>query len=93
MNRTYRSLALCAFFVVPVLAVSACGGGVPANSVAKVGDETIKKSTFDHWMQIAAISQAGQANPSTSGTPKAQVPDAPGFQKCIAEMKAEAGTP
>jgi parvulin-like peptidyl-prolyl isomerase len=89
MLTKYRSLALCAFFVLPALALSACGSDVPGNSVAKVGDESIKKSTFDHWMQIAAVSQAGQT--STSGAaPKPQIPDAPNFTKCVAQKKATA---
>jgi foldase protein PrsA len=88
----YRSLALCAFFVLPALALSACGSDVPGNSVAKVGDQSIKKTTFDHWMQIAAVSQAGQT--STSGAaPKPQVPDAPNFTKCVAQKKATAAKP
>jgi foldase protein PrsA len=89
----YRSLALCAFFVVPALLISACGGGVPGNSVAQIGDQTIRKSTFDHWMKIAAVSQASQTNPNQSGTPKATVPDAPDFTKCVADKKATAAKP
>jgi parvulin-like peptidyl-prolyl isomerase len=89
----YRSLALCAFFVVPALVLSACGGDVPGNSVAKVGDQSIKKTTFDHWMQIAAVSQAGQANPNSTTTPKAQIPDPPNFAKCVANKKATAAAP
>src|SRR5919107_1783226 len=92
MHRKYRSLALTAL-VVPALALSACGSDVPGNSVAKVGDQSIKKTTFDHWMQIAAVSQAGQANPNASGTPKAQIPDSPGFAKCVANKKATAAKP
>jgi foldase protein PrsA len=92
MLTKYRSLALCAFFVLPALALSACGSDVPGNSVAKVGDQSIKKTTFDHWMQIAAVSQAGQA--STSGAaPKPQIPDAPNFTKCVAQKKATAAKP
>src|SRR4051794_26696449 len=92
MYSKYRSLALCAFFVLPALALSACGSDVPGNSVAKVGDQSIKKTTFEHWMQIAAVSQAGQA--STSGAaPKAQIPDAPNFTKCVAQKKATAAKP
>src|SRR3954471_2864902 len=89
----YRSLALCAFFVVPALVLSACGGDVPGNSVAKVGDQSIKKATFDHWMQIAAVSQAGQANPNSTTTPKAQIPDPPNFTKCVANKQATAAKP
>jgi foldase protein PrsA len=93
MLSKYRSLALCAFFVLPALLLSACGGDVPGNSVAKVGDQSIKKTTFDHWMQIAAVSSAGQANPNSTATPKPQIPDSPSFTKCIASKKASAAQP
>ena len=93
MLSKYRSLALCAFFVLPALVLSACGGDVPGNSVAKVGDQSIKKTTFDHWMQIAAVSSAGQANPNSTATPKPQIPDSPSFTKCIANKKASAAKP
>ena len=92
MLSKYRSLALCAFFVLPALLLSACGSDVPGNSVAKVGDQSIRRSTFDHWMQIAAVSAAGQTA-TTGAAPKAQVPDAPSFTKCIAQKKATAGKP
>jgi foldase protein PrsA len=92
MLSKYRSLALCAFFVVPALLLSACGGDVPGNSVAVVGDQTIKRATFDHWMKVAAVSQAGQAD-ATGAAPKATVPDAPSFTKCIAAKKATAAKP
>src|SRR5689334_8137005 len=93
MFSKYRSLALCAFFVLPALLLAACGGGgVPGNSVVRVGDQSIKKSTFDHWMKIAAVSQAGQAA-GQAGTPKAVVPDAPDFTKCVANKKATAPKP
>src|SRR3954447_13316290 len=93
MLSKYRSPALCAVLAIPVLALSACGGDVPGNSVAKIGDQSIKRATFNHWMQIAAVSQAGQANPATTGTPKAQIPDAPSFTKCVASKKATAAKP
>ena len=92
MLSKYRSLALCAFFVLPALLLSACGSDVPGNSVAKVGDQSIRRSTFDHWMQIAAVSAAGQTA-TTGAAPKAQVPDSPSFTKCIAQKKATAGKP
>jgi foldase protein PrsA len=89
----YRSMALCAFFVFSALVISACGGGVPGNSVARIGDQTIRKSTFDHWMRIAAVSQQSQANPSQTGAPKVVIPDAPDFTKCIANKKTTAPKP
>jgi foldase protein PrsA len=92
MFSKYRSLALCAFFVLPALLLSACGSDVPGNSVAKVGDQSIRRSTFDHWMKIAAVSAAGQTA-TTGAAPKAQVPDSPSFTKCVATKKASAGKP
>ena len=92
MLSKYRSLALCAFFVLPALLLSACGGDVPGNSVAKIGDQSIRRTTFDHWMKIAAVSAAGQTA-TTGATPKAQVPDAPKFTQCVAQKKATAAKP
>src|SRR3954453_22493424 len=91
MLSKYRSLALCAFLLVPALLLSACGSDVPGNSVAKIGDQSIRRATFNHWMQIAAVSQAGQTDPNSAAAPKAQIPDAPNFTKCIANKKATAG--
>jgi foldase protein PrsA len=85
--------ALGAFFAVAI-AVSACGGdGVPGNAVVRVGDQSIKKTTFDHWMRVAAISQQGQQNPSATTPPKANIPDAPDFKACIAQKAKTAPKP
>jgi foldase protein PrsA len=91
MNKFSQS-ALGAFFVAALaLGVSACGGGLPGNSVATVGDQTIKHDTFDHWMRIITISQASQTNPNAAKT--VAVPDAPDFQKCVAQKKKTAPKP
>jgi parvulin-like peptidyl-prolyl isomerase len=82
-----RILALGAFFVV-ALVVSACVGGVPGNAVVSVDNQTIKTTTFDHWMRIASIASQGQANPNAATAPTANVPDAPDFKQCIARLKA-----
>jgi foldase protein PrsA len=73
-------LALGAFFVAAA-AFAACGG-VPGNSVAVVDDASIKKSTFDHWMTVAAKS----SQPPGAGAAPA-VPDAPNYTKCVAAAK------
>jgi foldase protein PrsA len=78
---------------VLTVALAACGGGLPGNSVVKVDKQTIKRSTFDHWLQIAAVSAAGQQNPSATAPPKVTVPDAPDFAKCIANKKKTATKP
>jgi parvulin-like peptidyl-prolyl isomerase len=91
MNK-FRHLALGAFFVLALaFGVSACGGGLPGNSVATIGDQTIKRSTFDHWMRIITISQAGQTNPNAAKT--TPVPDSPDFTQCVAAKKKTAAKP
>jgi foldase protein PrsA len=78
---------------VLTVALAACGGGLPGNSVVKVDNQTIKRSTFDHWLQIAAVSAQGQQNPSATTPPKVTVPDAPTFATCIANKKKTAAKP
>jgi foldase protein PrsA len=88
--RKFRTaaVALCA---VPALALSACGSSVPGNSVVKVGDQSIKKATFDHWMKIAAVSQAGASGATATSTPT--VPDSPNFTTCVATKRKSAAKP
>jgi len=73
-------LALGAFFVVAA-ALAACGG-VPGNSVARVDDANIKKSTFDHWLTVAAKS----SQPPGAGG-QVSVPDPPDYEKCTAAAR------
>src|SRR5690349_23284489 len=83
---------LAAAIAAASLGIAACGGGgIPGNSVATVGDQTIKRDTFDHWMKIIAISQASQTNPAAAKT--ATVPDAPDFKQCAAQKKKTAAKP
>jgi hypothetical protein len=64
MKLVPRFLALGAFFVAAIV-LAACGGSsIPGNSVAKVGDTSITKSDFNHWLRIAAISSQGQTDPA-----------------------------
>jgi foldase protein PrsA len=83
-------LALCALLSVVVL--SACGGssGVPGNAVARIGDTSVTKTDFNHWMQVAAISSAGQTG-TTGAAAKAPVP--PDFTACVAQKTKSAPKP
>ena len=93
MTRT-RSLTALGAVLVSGLVLAACGGdSVPGNAVVRVGDQSIKKDTFDHWMRIAAISQAGQATATGNTTPKANIPDAPDFEQCVAQKRKTAAKP
>jgi foldase protein PrsA len=88
--RKFRSAALL-FCAIPALALSACGSDVPGNSVARIGDQSIKKETFDHWMKIAAVSQAGASGAAATSAPA--VPDSPNFATCVATKRKSAAKP
>ena len=78
--------ALCAVLVSGI-ALSACGNSIPGNAVARVGDFSITKKDFDHWMQVAANSSAGAAPGQPAST---QVPVPPDFTACITQKRATA---
>lgn len=75
-------LALGAFFVI-ALGLSACGSGVPGNSVADVAGNPITTQAFNHWMYVAAKGNAAQS----PGSPVIVPTDPPQFTGCIAEAR------
>ena len=85
MLRHIRISALIATALAGALAVTGCGG-VPSNGVAKVGDTTITKTQFNHWLAAAAKQQA-QSQPGAATS--AAVPDPPNFTKCIAAKQTQ----
>jgi foldase protein PrsA len=76
--------ALGAFFVLAVV-VAGCGSGVPGNSVADVAGNPITTQAFNHWMYVAAKSQAAEE----PGEPVIIPNDPPNFTKCIATVRKE----
>jgi foldase protein PrsA len=74
---------------VLALALAACGDSVPGNAVVRVDDSTIKRSTFDHWLKIAA--QSSQPPGATGAKPA--IPDPPDFTKCVAAKVKTAPKP
>ena len=84
--RTYlrRIAALGAFFVVAV-ALAACGSGIPGNSVADVAGNPITTQAFNHWMLVAAKSQAAQS----PGAPVIVPNDPPQFNGCVAQVRKQ----
>jgi foldase protein PrsA len=82
VSKSLRSIsALGAVFFV-IAGLSACGGGVPGDSVVKVGETPITNSTFKHWLTVAAVS-------TSAGTgAKPVIPDPPNYTACIAHLKA-----
>jgi foldase protein PrsA len=77
-------LALGAFFVIGV-AIAGCGSGVPGNSVADVAGNPITTQAFNHWMYVAAKSQAAQS----PGSPVIVPNDPPNFNNCISQVKKQ----
>jgi foldase protein PrsA len=76
--------ALCAFFVLGV-GLAACGGGVPGNAVADMAGNPITTAAFNHWMFVAAKSQAAQS----PGSPVIVPSDPPNFTRCIAQVRSQ----
>ncbi|HZU40700.1 MAG TPA: peptidyl-prolyl cis-trans isomerase [Solirubrobacteraceae bacterium] len=76
--------ALGAFFVL-VISVAACGSGVPGDAVANVAGNPVTLQAFDHWMFVAAKSQAAQ-NP---GQPVIVPNDPPSFGQCVSNVRKQ----
>ena len=81
------SIAALGAASVAAVGLSACGDeSIPGNAVARVGDTSIKKNAYDHWLQVAALSQASQTNPQAAATgtaPKVSIPEPPDFKACV----------
>jgi foldase protein PrsA len=72
------------------LALAACGSsGIPSNAVVQVGSNPITKSTFEHWLSVAAASSAT----TTGKTAKPVLPVPPNYTECIAHLEATAAKP
>jgi foldase protein PrsA len=84
-----RKLALLTLpLAIAALAALLSGcNDVPPNAVAKVGDEVIKRSEYDHWLSAAA---RGQQPPGGGG--KVVLPDPPDFTKCVAAKQKQLPT-
>jgi foldase protein PrsA len=76
--------ALGAFFVLAA-GLSACGGGIPGNSVAVVAGNPVTTSAFNHWMYVAAKGQAAQS----PGAPIIVPSGPPDYTSCIAQVRKQ----
>jgi foldase protein PrsA len=80
-------LALGAFFVLAA-ALSACGGGIPGNSVAEMAGNPISTGAFNHWMYVAEKGNSAQS----PGAPVIVPTDPPEFKGCIAQVRKQIPT-
>ena len=94
---TRSTFLLAAACVASAGSLTACGGdSIPGNAVARVGDTSITKKAYEHWVQIAAISAAQQADPTAAQTgkkPAVNVPVPPDFKACVAQKTKAAPKP
>lgn len=85
MPRAFRITAALGAVLFAIVGFAACGG-IPGDAVVSVDGKSIKKDTFNHWMNVAAASSA-----TTPGA-KPTIPDPPKYTKCIASTKAATKT-
>jgi len=88
VKRRIRFIPALGAVFFAVVGLSACGGGIPGNAVVQVGGTPITKSTFEHWMGVAAASSA-----TTASASKPVVPVPPDYTACIEHLKATTPTP
>jgi foldase protein PrsA len=78
MTKAVRIFLVLAALAAPAMVAAGCGG-VPGDAVAEVDGSAIEKSSFDHWMQVAARTSGQGAN--------AKPPVPPDFKECIAQKR------
>jgi foldase protein PrsA len=78
MIKAVRLTLALAALAAPAALAAGCGG-VPGNAVAEVDGQAIEKSSYDHWINVAARSSGQGAN--------AAVPKPPEFTACIATKR------
>jgi foldase protein PrsA len=82
MRRSLRSISALGAVFFAAVSIAACGGGIPSDAVVQVGGNPVTKSTFEHWVKVAAASGG-----ATAGG-KVVVPDPPTYSACIANLRA-----
>jgi foldase protein PrsA len=81
--RTITALGAVAGASVLLAACGSSSNSVPDNAVAEVAGTPITTHAFNHWMYVAAKSQAAQS----PGQPVIVPTDPPQFNQCIADVR------
>jgi foldase protein PrsA len=89
VSKHFRVISALGAVFFAIVGLAACGGGIPGNAVVQVGGTPITKTTFEHWLSVAAASSSA----STPGAAKPVVPDPPSFTACVAHLEATAPKP
>ncbi|HEV7527664.1 MAG TPA: peptidyl-prolyl cis-trans isomerase [Solirubrobacteraceae bacterium] len=83
MLRAFRIVPALGAVLFALVGLSACGG-IPGDAVVSVDGNSITKTTFNHWLSVAAASSA-----TTPGA-KPTIPVPPNYTACVASAKAAA---
>jgi foldase protein PrsA len=81
VTKVVRFLPALGAVFFAVVGLSACGG-IPGDAVVQVDGKPITKTTFNHWMGVAATSTA------VAGGAKTVAPEPPNYTACIAHLQA-----
>jgi foldase protein PrsA len=81
--RAFRIVPALGAVLFALVGLSACGG-IPGDAVVSVDGNSITKTTFNHWLSVAAASSA-----TTPGA-KPTIPVPPNYTACVASAKAAA---
>jgi foldase protein PrsA len=79
VSKVFRFIPALGAVLFALVGLSACGGGIPGDSVVAVDGKGITKTTFGHWMTVASASS------SASAGAKPAVPVPPNYTACIAQ--------
>jgi foldase protein PrsA len=83
MRSPARSISALGAVFFAAVGIAACGGGgIPSDAVVQINGNPVTKTTFEHWVKIAAASAAG------ASTSKPVIPDPPSYSACIAHLRA-----
>jgi parvulin-like peptidyl-prolyl isomerase len=84
-----RCIAALGAVLFAVAGITACGG-IPGDAVVQVNGKPITKSTFRHWMGVAAAATAATPE-GTASSPV--IPEPPSYGACIAHLQATQPAP
>jgi foldase protein PrsA len=86
VSKNLKYLSALGAVLFALLGISACGG-IAGDAVVQVSGTAITKTTFDHWMGVAAASS------SSGSAEKPAVPEPPSYTTCIAHLAKIAPKP
>jgi foldase protein PrsA len=87
--RAVRLISALSAVLFALVGLSACGG-IPGNAVVNVDGKPIAKTTFNHWMGVAA---AASSTTPLNGIAQPVIPEPPKYEACIAHLEATQAKP